>query len=339
MSNPPQLDASDAADSEAGAPATRGSVTTVPTDMVPPAPAPADPSLLEIGRTRLAALRALLERHRADSADPDVEFVHDVRVLTRRLSEVVGVLDELIDPAVGEAIDETLRQTRRSAGALRDLDVLGEHLARWRFPAGLRPLRKRLLGEMPERRATLVLPLRLQLAGSALGEALLVLARVLENPAHAQSAFAERLAGVLKKRLRRRQKQLRQAFGKAALKQTSTALHQARIAAKKYRYALELADESGLQAGGRNLKFLKRVQKHLGDMHDTDVILQTLGQHVQEVPDATAAQRRHVASAWRSFGKQMGAVQARRAADFFASSYAWMNQEGGGKKGTEAQRH
>lgn len=315
--------------------------------LVPPPPAkPTPPSLLEIGQKRLTKLRTLLDAHRTSAADPEVDFVHDLRVLTRRLSEVVGILEGLVQPAVAEALTEVLRQTRKAAGDLRDLDVLAEHLTRWRMGPGLKPLRQRLLAEIPERRSALILPLRRQLSGATLSEALLVLARILENPAPRQAAGTPQLNQLLRKRLRRRDRQMRRAFGRAALKQTSTALHQARIAAKKYRYTLELAAESDVKKGGRTLQFLKKTQSYLGVMHDTDVILATLREHLADLstpapktvttePEkpnprllAQAAKaRRSQATAWRKFQKDMAQLQARRAAQFFASSYQWMNQK------------
>ncbi|MEI8196778.1 MAG: CHAD domain-containing protein [Phycisphaerae bacterium] len=325
-----------------------GSDTLCPPESSAPQPKPAYPSLLEIGQQRLTQLRTLLDEHRTSTADPDVDFVHDLRVLTRRLSEVVGILDGLLQPSVADALAEVLRQTRKSAGDLRDLDVLDEHLEKWRFPPGLKPLRKRLLAEIPERRSALVKPLRLQLGGATFSEALLVLARTLENPIQHHATGMEKLAQILRKRLRRRARQMRRAFGRAAVKQTSAALHQARIAAKKYRYTLELAAESGLEKGGRTLKFLKTTQSHLGAMHDADVILETLRQHLTDLPLPSISPpgtgttptgnfaRREQAKAqtarrlqmrdWRRFQKGMAKLQGKRAAEFFGSSYQWMNE-------------
>jgi CHAD domain-containing protein len=53
-------------------------------------------------------------------------------------------------------------------------------------------------------------------------------------------------------------------------------LHQVRIGAKKLRYALELAQDSGIAAAAKHVRALKRTQETLGRLHD----LQILQQHV-----------------------------------------------------------
>lgn len=311
-------------------------------EVMPPSPfpIPPTPTLLEIGRERLEALRALVGQYRKMTTEPDVEFVHDLRVQSRRLAALVNLLEDLLSPAVGLALRDTLRQTRQIAGELRDLDVLTEHLEHGRFPAGLKPLRKHLLAELPPKRTALLPPLQQQLTSAGLGETFLLLAGLLESPEHHAKLSNAALDKVLNKRLRQRAKKLRKAFGKATLKQTPTALHQARIAAKKYRYALELAAESGLCPAEKQLKFLKKIQTHLGQMHDTEVIMETLGEtlaSLQAPPPTTtdnledkvaSKSLRGLLKAWKVFTKMQQQVQARRAAAFFADSYRWMNFPG-----------
>ena len=65
------------------------------------------------------------------------------------------------------------------------------------------------------------------------------------------------------------------------------ALHQVRIAAKKLRYALEIADESGAAPCGETLRTIKRVQDALGRLHD----LQVLQHHVAAVGAAPRPRR------------------------------------------------
>ena len=56
-------------------------------------------------------------------------------------------------------------------------------------------------------------------------------------------------------------------------------LHRVRIAAKKLRYAMELAAESGTRAAAAPVKVIKRAQDALGRLHD----LQVLQSHVAAV--------------------------------------------------------
>jgi CHAD domain-containing protein len=67
------------------------------------------------------------------------------------------------------------------------------------------------------------------------------------------------------------------------------ALHQVRIAAKKLRYALEIADESHASPCATELRLMKRVQDALGRLHD----LQVLQHHVAEVAAAPRPRRAH----------------------------------------------
>ena len=60
-----------------------------------------------------------------------------------------------------------------------------------------------------------------------------------------------------------------------------------RIAAKKLRYAIEIADESGAAPCGDTLKVIKRVQDALGRLHD----LQILQHHVAAVGAAPRRRR------------------------------------------------
>ena len=64
-------------------------------------------------------------------------------------------------------------------------------------------------------------------------------------------------------------------------------LHQVRIAAKKLRYALELAADAGVAAAQAPVRVLKHTQDALGRLHD----LQVLQQHVAEVHAAPPERR------------------------------------------------
>jgi CHAD domain-containing protein len=64
-------------------------------------------------------------------------------------------------------------------------------------------------------------------------------------------------------------------------------LHRVRIAAKKLRYALELAADGGTAAAGPLVRTLKRVQNTLGRLHD----LQILQHYVAEVQAAPPLRR------------------------------------------------
>jgi len=148
---------------------------------------------------------------------------------------------------------------------------------------------------------------------------MVLLARTLEQAAR-EPAANDTLGATLEQRIGRRRKQLRKRVGQACLKQDSAALHQARIAIKKLRYALELAHEAGRKRLGQELRFCKRLQSLLGDMHDTDVIVGTLQEHL-----ATRSRLPGLARAWNKWLRETRRRQAQRATKFFQQSYLWLN--------------
>lgn len=278
----------------------------------------------ECGLVQVAAARyGVFAKHLQSVGESlDVEFVHQLRTGSRRLGEVVGLIETLMEPVAAKALDDAMRDVRRAAGDLRDLDVMEEHLEKWRFPAGLKPVREAMGAEYPEKRVALEAALRSHLQSTGFTTAMVLLARVLESHSGAGDACEEKLGKVLNKRIAKRRKGVAKAFGKAATKQTSTSFHEARIAVKKLRYSLELAQEAGRKMVGKDLKFLKNVQKLLGDMHDADVIVETLQGRVEDWSGPGAAR---VKTAWRGFLRKIHQRQAKRAGEFFAKSYLWAN--------------
>ncbi len=67
----------------------------------------------------------------------------------------------------------------------------------------------------------------------------------------------------------------------------SERLHDVRIAAKKLRYGLELAADSGTKSAATFLRPIKRVQDLLGRLHD----MQVLQSHIAKVQSGPAAAR------------------------------------------------
>jgi CHAD domain-containing protein len=286
--------------------------------------APKKKGLLAVAREEHGELLKLLEKAWQEGA-MEVELVHDLRVATRRLEEVSGLLEELMDEASVQAVGPSLKEVRRAAGELRDLDVMREHLlggGKWRTPAVLHQVAVELAEVMLQRRAGLVERLREVTRAPSVMGTVVILSRVMEvnEAAERRGAAEERLQAALEKRLARREKGVRRAFGRAAMKQTAKSLHEARIAAKKLRYVEELLEEGCDDKGaGKRVKFLKRVQQVLGDHHDVEV--------VEEALEAEVAKRheRRLGAAWRGWKKRKEREQGKRAAEFFVRSYGWMN--------------
>src|SRR6185503_8534621 len=94
-----------------------------PIELSPAAGASPQPSeskvegLLHVATERHVELNALIARAAPGAkSDPlaDADFVHDVRVASRRLSEVARLLESLLDKPSAKAVSASLRSLRRS---------------------------------------------------------------------------------------------------------------------------------------------------------------------------------------------------------------------------------
>jgi CHAD domain-containing protein len=249
-----------------------------------------------------------------------VEFVHDVRVATRRLGEVARVAAGargVLDKASSKAVQGSLKALRQSMGRLRDADVVTEHLLKWRMPAALKAVARGLAQEHAGERAELAKAAALQLESASFTGTMVILARVLEQPPEASEKIESEMQVALKDLIRKRRKQMKKAFGRAALKQTAESLHQARIAVKKLRYLVELS-QAFARGAGREVKVLKQFQELLGDHHDAHVM-------EEQLQGRLAKGDRKLAAAWRKWHREVEKLQARRAGEFFVRTYEWMN--------------
>ncbi len=239
------------------------------------APSKTRPGVAGAVEARAARFFDLLNRLHGDD---DVELIHDIRVFSRRLGEGLGVMRPVLPTDPVAALRAWLSETRNLLAPARDADVM------------LKVLRDLMGGK----RKLAALP-----AGAALVEALrlrrrhhLTDARVQLDPARAQArhesllgmltgatsnavsdeALERDLSYRLRRRVRRRRRDFYEAAGLAAKSHKAAQLHAARIAGKKIRYALELADESKVLDAAREIKWLRRVQDSLGDLNDLAVL-------------------------------------------------------------------
>ncbi|MCL2639783.1 MAG: CHAD domain-containing protein [Phycisphaerales bacterium] len=242
-------------------------------------------TLSTTAKQRHETLQTLLNQ----SKTLDAKFVHNLRVATRRLSEVAAIL-------AAKPVRTALKNLRKSASELRDLDVTCEHLNQWPMPKPLKTLAKELIAEMQEKRSDLEKKLRKAMTSADVTKAMTLLSKTI--------ATAPASTPAIEKRLSKRQKQLQKKYATAARLQTDESLHAARIATKQLRYILELTTPRPKP----ELKFLKDVQELLGDHHDVHVILSTLS------PRVTAKGLTPVWQKWRQIKER---EQSERAAEFF----------------------
>lgn len=195
----------------------------------------------------------------AKHADDDVEYVHQLRVWTRRSTAALDVFQRLLPDARRDRLRKQLRRIRRAAGTARDLDVM---LIRFRSQSGQS-------GGKPLRRLIENLETRRQAAQVNLTEA-----RKLMRDA----GFAKSVRGLIR-RTRWRDEPPEPAFLSCArelLEQAATRffarscigsenaerLHRMRLEAKQFRYTAEIV------APAFDPEFRKQFYAELADLQD-----------------------------------------------------------------------
>ncbi len=176
----------------------------------------------------------------AERCDDDVEYVHQLRVSSRRAAAALRMFRPLIDKSTTRAMRSILRQVRNVAGAARDLDVMREQFERHRMGVA-DDIAGKWLCEVDRRRTIAqqaIVDLYKQMPVEAFD-------RHVDHLLH--------LVGTRNKRLAKRRfgEQVDRDF-KAVLGEFFTAfaqdlsdagtLHQLRIQAKKVRYTIELVE-------------------------------------------------------------------------------------------------
>ena len=219
-------------------------------------------------RSRFQELSSLLPAVR----DADVDAVHDARVVSRRLRELLPIAGAG-DSASADA-SARLRKAGRVMGEVRELDVLYSLLddldGRATFAVeALTHTREGVRKAQATARRRMVKELeRLELD-------------TLEAQLRATSSWPS-LSATLRfrprwrTRLRGRVNQRATALGDALKRLSGVYMpnrsHTARVAVKKLRYTVEIAEDTGLWQAPDSAKALRRAQATLGDIHDLQVL-------------------------------------------------------------------
>jgi|KBSSwiStaDraftv2_1062776.scaffolds.fasta_scaffold103887_2 CHAD domain-containing protein len=214
--------------------------------------------------------RALRRQLAAAVAGKDTG-VHQARVASRRLREAIPVLTEGLQHTKGGKAQRKIRRVTQALGTVRELDVtlhlIDELADRPAVPkAALAEVRALVMEEREQRRGIMLE--RLDAVDAAkLTRRLETVRRSLLAP-----AAGHNWRGALALRIARRGRRLERAIDAAGQIYAPESLHMVRIAAKKLRYALEIADESGAAPCAATLRLIKRVQDALGRLHDLQVL-------------------------------------------------------------------
>jgi CHAD domain-containing protein len=210
----------------------------------------------------------------------DVDALHRTRVASRRLREVLPVLQ--LQPDLTRKLSRRLRKVTARLGAVREFDVLliviDELRDSGHYPKPALDLiaasitedrsraRERLLAKVPID----------ELRGIA--TKLDKTARSLKKdraPERRSALVAARRSWrwAIDARVSRRASALAAAMADAGAVYLAERLHVVRIAVKKLRYALELATEAAHVRSSPELRQLRRMQGVLGRLHDLQVLI------------------------------------------------------------------
>lgn len=268
----------------------------------------------------LERLARALKRHLPAAVAGDDKGVHQARVTSRRLREAVPVLGTGLKGSHSGKARRKIRRLTRALGTVRELDVtlqiLDELARNETVPrTAVEDVRAHVVSERESWRKVMLERLdgvntqKLGRRLASVGEAL-------------QEATDEPWREALAARLLKRAKRLSQSIDDAGQMYSPEKLHQVRIAAKKLRYGLELAADSGMKQAAPHVRAIKRAQDLLGKLHDLQV-LQAQVAAVQAAPKTTRASRagletlaRHLEERCRHLhGRYVAAAPALREVD------------------------
>jgi CHAD domain-containing protein len=216
----------------------------------------------------LDALRADLVAVEPLVRTDELEAVHDLRKVLRRLRSVLAAFRGALDREPTESLRAALADMGRLAGQARDAEVLHDGLSRSvaQAPAGfvdaetLDRIRSRTEGRREAAAADLRQALHSETWFRTLDDldALLLRAPVGPHAGDAAAAFAE-------ERIRRERRRVARLLGHPT--DDLGNLHEIRKAARRLRYTLEAAGDLP-EVGKRRLGRLRRVQETLGETLD-----------------------------------------------------------------------
>jgi len=197
----------------------------------------------------------------------DPEFIHQMRVATRRLRAAMRLFAPHLPPGFADQLLPPLRQLMERLGRARDLDVL---LAEISMPVMQalpdEPRLAALVGAVTDRQYAAREAALRHLQSAVHGRLMLLAAALLDGLA--ETPAQETLAAFATGRLKRLRKRVL-ALAETAAADDPASLHRLRIGIKRMRYALEFfAPLSSGRAQSRLLSELGALQDKLGQLND-----------------------------------------------------------------------
>lgn len=234
---------------------------------------------------RLRALTRLIE---GVCESGDIEYVHKMRVASRRLRTELTIFKECFPPERRTSWRGVIEKVTRLLGPARDLDVQIEFVRRFadqHDDETLQPGPRRFLDHLQTRRAELQDNVRKavkQLRKDPMLRELRKHLRKLRRTSGAawENDFASRYSDdareIARGKILRRYREFLAYEAWVADPSACRELHEMRIAAKRLRYAMDIFDPLWRDGLKGYAETIKGFQQELGELHDCDVWIETL---------------------------------------------------------------
>lgn len=242
--------------------------------------APETPPLTCARQLMLERVQEMVKFEEGTRKGEDLEALHDMRVWSRRLREAFEIFAFCFPDKMYKKLYERVRQVTKTLGKAREADVAVEFFTKFYAASAdtverfaLEDLLSRLVETQTHERSRMQSKLDRKVQPSALPEEFtLAFERLAAQPASRRRGprTALRLARTLLLQRLRTVFALRQAI---TGEDDVAGLHNLRIAVKKLRYALETLSFAAGAEVDANLKFFKKLQTALGEIHDRDVFI------------------------------------------------------------------
>ena len=253
------------------------------------------PSLLPDGAARKKVRElALRQLHRFMSYEPkvlkgdDPDAIHDMRVASRRLQQVLDLLYPKPRPQELRRLRRTIRRSRQLLGDVRNCDVLLEHVGRslGRKRSARREAWTAVQHYLLTRRSECFIRAMRKIGKMNLPVFYVNLKEFVgrersddHSGAHhhvvsleGRSAFSKRLTEALASLAKAFEDQI----GLSHRDTRPAVIHGARIATKRLRYLLEVFHAFNVAGSAEALAWLRELQGLLGDWHDLEVLEQMM---------------------------------------------------------------
>ena len=250
-------------------------------------------------------------------ADVDVEFLHDLRVATRRARSALSQLKGVAEGEIVASLRDELRWLQGLTGSCRDLDVWLEEIPALvaLLPEAQRPALSALERHVRDARRNELRRVRRGLRSERFERLLATWAEVSSDPPAGPRGPAP-IGEVADDRIARAHRRILKKGRAIDDGSPAEALHRLRIDAKKLRYLLELLGSlyDG-DAAGRFVRRLKKLQDLLGEHNDRSAQRERLHRFAAEMVDGGAARADTLLAMGRLEG-ELTRLQRRLRADF-----------------------